>query len=441
MRASRARALERVLAPLDAFSPAARLQPDGPGARALLADTELAAERAVHVARGVLLATVLTVFVIQLPNAPAAFGAVAIGAFITVPVFWVLVWRALVRPRPPGWLPYVLVLFDAWLGVRGAVLVQTPLYGALRAEQYLTPTDLAILAGPILAFVAASGGFRLRPRMALYSTAVAVLSYAYVAWALDVSRNAALLAGAVIAFLGLLSVQVARVFRHTMLRAREEAILERYVPAALVRELVRTGDPLGEGREVDITVILVDIRGYTGRAERLTPRQAVAFLNGYFAVVVAPLAAEGAVLDKYLGDGVLAFFEGEEHARRAMRAARAILNAIDAYNGTRPPADAVTIGIAVHAGPALVGTIGAEQKREYTAIADAVNLTARLEELNKTFGSSLVVSEAVLASLPSEERTGIVGPINTPIRGREASLNVGYLVHDREAVGGGTTCS
>src|SRR4029077_3919150 len=100
------------------------------------------------------------------------------------------------------------------------------------------------------------------------------------------------------------------------------------------------------------TVILVDIRGYTRRAERLTPREAAAFLNGYFSVVVAPLAAEGAVLDKYLGDGVLAFFEGEEHPRRALRAARAILAAIARNNQTRPPAEAVTIGALLHPRPA-----------------------------------------------------------------------------------------
>jgi adenylate cyclase len=419
--------LGRALDPLDAFSPLARLRAEEPGACALLADTEVAAERALHVARGVLLATLLAVFVLELRDAPPPFVIIGVGAFLVVPVFWLIVWRALMRKRPLRWLPYILVVVDAWLAVRGAVLVKTPLYHALRAEEYLSPADLAALAGPLLALVAMTGGFRLRPRMAVYSTGVAVLSYAYVAWALDVSRNVALLSGAIIAFLGTLSVQVARVFRYTMLRAREEAVLERYVPAALVRELVRTGDPLKNGREVDITVILVDIRGYTRRAERLTPREAVAFLNRYFAVVVAPLAAEGAVLDKYLGDGVLAFFEGDEHPRRGLRAARAILAAIASYNATRPTADAVTIGIALDTGPALVGTIGAEQKREYTAVADAVNLTARLEELNKTFGSSLVASEAVLAAATAAELRGFVGPVTTPIRGREAPLQVRYL--------------
>jgi hypothetical protein len=236
--------LGRALEPLDAFSPLARLRAEEPGSRALLAEMEVAAERALHVARGVLLATLLAVFVLEVRDAPPPFVGIAVGAFVVVPVFWLVVWRALTRPRPLRWLPYVLVFVDAWLALRGAVAVKTPLYHALRADEYLSPADLAALAGPILALVAMTGGFRLRPRMAVYSTGVAVLSYAYIAWALGVSRDVALLAGAVIAFLGTLSVQVARVFRHAMLRAREEAVLERYVPAALVRALGLPGPPL-----------------------------------------------------------------------------------------------------------------------------------------------------------------------------------------------------
>jgi adenylate cyclase len=263
--------------------------------------------------------------------------------------------------------------------------------------------------------------------MAVYGTSLAVLSYAYVAWALGVSQNLAFLSGAVIAFTGILGVQMARVFRHTMLKAREQAVLERYVPEALVHELARVGDPADNGRESDITVVIVDIRGYTRRVERLTPREAVAFLNDYFSVVVAPLAAEGAVLDKYIGDGVFAFIEGADQQRRALRAARAILAAIASFNQSRPAAEPVAIGIALHSGRALVGTIGADAKREYTAIADAVNLAARLEELNKTFGSSVVASEVMLHAVAPEERTGFVGPLTTTIRGHEAPLAVRYL--------------
>jgi adenylate cyclase len=411
---------------LGAFSPLARLPTDSPGARVLLAETEYAAERALHVARGALLAVILFVFLLQRDVPTMLRGAAALG-FGVAAIFWLLVWRALLRPQRLRWLPYALVVADAWIAVRGAVAVHTPVYRTLGADRYLTPAELAALAGPMLGLVAITGAFRLAPRMAVYSTSVAVLSYFYIAVALGVSRNLGLITGALIGFAGVLGVQVARVFRHTMLKAREQAVLERYVPEALVRELARTGDPLGAGREVDITVVIVDIRGYTRRVERLTPSEAVAFLNGYFSVVVAPLAAEGAVLDKYIGDGVFAFLEGVEQQRRSLRAARAILAAVATYNRSRPAVEPVAIGIALHTGRALVGTIGAEQKREYTAIADAVNLAARLEELNKTFGSSMVASDAVLQAVAAEERAGFVGPETTPIRGRDAPLAVWYL--------------
>lgn len=87
----------------------------------------------------------------------------------------------------------------------------------------------------------------------------------------------------------------------------------------------------------------------------------------------------------------------------------------------------MTVGIALHTGRALVGTIGAQQKREYTAISDAVNLAARLEEMNKSFPARIVASEAVIQALAPEERAGFVGPVTVPIRGHDAPLAVRYL--------------
>jgi adenylate cyclase len=350
----------------------------------------------------------------------------AAGVLLAAALWW-LVWRALRRRPPRRWLPYILVVYDAWLALRGPVWSRSPLYEALGIDRYLSRSDLAAMSGVLLALVAVSGAFRLDLRVALWSSVVAVLSYAYVAVALGVPRNQALLVSGLIAFTGLLGVQVTRAFRYMMLKAREQGVLERYVPEALMLELARSGDPIGAGREVDLTVLIVDIRGYTRRAERLTPRETVAFLNDYFSVVVAPLAAEQAVLDKYIGDGVFAFFEGDAHPRRAMRSARAVLAAVDRYNQARPDAEPVAVGMALHTGRALVGTIGAEQKREYTAIADTVNLAARLEELNKVYGASVVASEAVIQSVEPALREGFVGPEVTPIRGHDAPLAVRYL--------------
>lgn len=392
----------------------------------LLRETEHAAERALHVARGVFLLTILLVFLLQTGQSTALLLAAA-AAFPLIGLLWVLAWRLLCRADPPAALPYILIVCDAWLVMRGPLFAHTRVYAALGVGSYLTPADLFAMAAPWLAIVAITGAVRLVPRLAMFSTTVALLAYAVVAIAVPVSRNLALFCGATIAFAGLLGIQIARVFRYTALKAREEGILERYVPESLIDELARSGDPIGAGREADITVLIVDIRDYSRRVERLSPREAVAFLNDYFSVVVAPLAAEGAILDKYIGDGVFSFFEGTDQQRRALRAARAILAAVERYNVSRPTMSAVSVGIAIHSGRALVGTIGAEQKREYTAIADAVNLAARLEELNKTLSSSVVVSDVVLGAVTPAERAGFVGPTLVPIRGHEGAVQVHYL--------------
>ena len=410
---------------LGTFSPLASLAVERPGSLALLADVERSAERALHVARGGFLALLFAVFALQ-AGKPTVLVVWAALAFPLAAGLWLFAWRVLGRPRPPRWLPYLLICVDVWVALRVSLAAWGPMYRVLDAG-YLTHAELAAGSGAWLTLIAITGGFRLDPRLAVFSTTTAVLAYVAVALLLGVSRNLALLVGGVIGFAGLLGIQVARVFRFTMLKAREQAVLERYVPEALIEELARTGDPLGAGRETDITVLIVDIRGYTRRVERLTPRQAVAFLNDYFSVVIAPLADEGAVLDKYIGDGVFAFLEGAEQQRRAMRAARAILVAVEGHNARHPGAEPVEIGIALHTGRALVGTIGGEQKREYTAIADAVNLAARLEELNKTFPARIVASEAVIQAVAPEERAGFVGPVEVPIRGHDASMAVRYL--------------
>jgi hypothetical protein len=175
---------------LGAFSPVATLRTYTPGARALLEEAACAAERGLHLVRSFLLAFVLVIFFAFLDDVPVEVRwAVAIAGLPVVTIFWLLVWRALRQRRPQRWLPYVLVCVDAWLALRGPVASQTPLYGALGLDRYSSRTDLAATSSVLLALVALSGAFRLDRRVALFSSLVAVLSYAYVAAALLVPRN------------------------------------------------------------------------------------------------------------------------------------------------------------------------------------------------------------------------------------------------------------
>ena len=414
---------------LGALSPLATLRTFAPGAQVLLASAERDAERGLHLARAMLLIGVsLAGFWAVGPEAALAVlpGWLVAVMIVGLAVGWWALWRLLRRPTTPGWLRYSLVVVDAILVLRVILIARGPLADA-PTWGFIAREDLLAMAGPMLLYVAVSGAFRFDPRLAVFSTACALASYALVVGTFGVSTRQAVLVGLMIWLSGFVAAQAARVFRHMALKAAEQAVIERYVPEALTRELARTGDLTGEGTEAEVTVLIVDIRGYTRRSERLSPRESVAFLNDYFAVVVAPLAAEGAVLDKYIGDGVFSFFQGPDHPKRAMRAARRILEAVDRFNVERASSEPLRIGVAIHTGPALVGTIGSAHKREYTVIADAVNVAARLEELNKHFGSVIVVSDDALRAAGTEHTHGFVGPHMVELRGHEAPLPVHYL--------------
>ncbi len=176
------------------------------------------------------------------------------------------------------------------------------------------------------------------------------------------------------------------------------------------------------GRVEEVTLLLCDIRGFTRISEPLTPAQTVTLVNAYLDVVCPQIVDSGGVIDKFMGDGVLAFFEGGGNAARALAAARQILAAIE--RATLPTPQPVRVGIALHTGAVLVGTVGPRTRREYTMIGDAVNTVARLEELNKTYASTIVASARTIAEIAPAQRTGFEGPIEVALRGREAAIGV-----------------
>jgi adenylate cyclase len=155
------------------------------------------------------------------------------------------------------------------------------------------------------------------------------------------------------------------------------------------------------GVERRITVMFADLRGFTNLAERLYPYDAVFLLNRYFEVMSQAVERHGGAVDKFLGDGVMALFgvtpARGAGSRDALLAARDMLKALDGLNeefeGTL--AGRLRMGLGIHMGPAVLGRVGGNGAR-LTALGDSVNIASRLEELNKEFGSTLVVSDAAL---------------------------------------------
>jgi len=170
-------------------------------------------------------------------------------------------------------------------------------------------------------------------------------------------------------------------------------------PQVVERLLVEGASTASDIRRV--AVMFVDFRDFTAAARSRSPQDVVERLDGAFAVLVEILDRHGGIVNKFLGDGFLALFgapfEAADAVHHAVAAAREMLVAMDRVNGGS--AWHLRIGIGIHFGEVVAGSIGSPRRKEYTVIGDAVNFAARLESLNKEFNSQLLVSATVRDAL------------------------------------------
>jgi adenylate cyclase len=212
------------------------------------------------------------------------------------------------------------------------------------------------------------------------------------------SRSAVLFAAGILA--GYVGVTIKRHFERALAAAsaRDQVtnLFGQHVSPQVVERLLAIGTAeLSEMRRV--CVMFVDIRSFTEAARSRTPAEVVARLDDAFAVMVEIIDRHQGIVNKFLGDGLLAIFgapiEDPLAAANAIAAAREMLRAIGARNaGNAWP---IRIGIGIHIGDAVVGTVGSPRRKEYTVIGDTVNLASRLESLNKDVGSQLLISDGV----------------------------------------------
>lgn len=175
---------------------------------------------------------------------------------------------------------------------------------------------------------------------------------------------------------------------------------------------IKENSPELAGRLMAVTVMFVDMRGYSRMAARMHPFDVVFTLNRYFDVVAQAVVTAGGVVDKFMGDGVMALFGlGEPEAigaAKALTAARAIAFALDQLNRELAAelSEPLRIGIGIHCGPAIVGRFGwgGKDAGVQTAIGDVVNIASRLEGLTKPLACQLVMSEQVAEALGEERQ-------------------------------------
>lgn len=181
----------------------------------------------------------------------------------------------------------------------------------------------------------------------------------------------------------------------------------RFVPREFLENLERkslSDVQLGDHVQRAMTVFFSDIRDFTSLSEQLTPQQNFNFLNSYLRHVNPIIRAHGGFIDKYIGDAIMALFAKEGDG--SILAALDLQQQVVRYNLGRQAAGYVPIriGIGIHRGDLILGTIGENERMQTTVIADAVNVASRIEGLTKTFGVSLLVSGSVVDTLPPSHR-------------------------------------
>ena len=187
---------------------------------------------------------------------------------------------------------------------------------------------------------------------------------------------------------------------------RMRGTMSRYVPARVVDQLLESGEDALGGVYQTATVLFSDIRSFTTISEKIGARATVAMLNEYFSNMVDLIDQHDGILDKYIGDAIMAVFgapfTGEQDAENAVLTAWDMFDALDKLNLERLARGdaAIKIGLGLNTGKVVVGNIGSTRRMDYTVIGDAVNLAARLEGATKQYGARFLISEFTWACLP-----------------------------------------
>lgn len=211
-----------------------------------------------------------------------------------------------------------------------------------------------------------------------------------------------------------------------------------FVPIDVVRKLIKTGTPLTLGVEQRfVTVLFADLQDFSGLAEQMAPDDLLGQLSVYFEAVSHAIAEEHGTVDKFIGDGIMAFWGAPahrpDHVLRAccgaLRSTRRMRRINDSWTAEGRPRLHLRIGL--HCADVLVGNVGSSERLSYTVMGDGVNVAARLESINKSFGTTICISDSVLEAAGEDI---IARPIKTiQVKGRKNQFMIYELMGIRNS--------
>jgi adenylate cyclase len=217
---------------------------------------------------------------------------------------------------------------------------------------------------------------------------------------------------------------------------------QKFVPRQFVEHIYKQGSSLelGYADEDNVAIMFCDIRGFTGLSEKMSPQELMSFLNSYFLRMNAPIHDNKGFIDKFIGDAIMALFDNPEgsdcdKAQDAIRAAIGLRKALLLYNKHREKVGyaAVNIGIGIHFGPVIIGTVGSDDRMDTTVIGDSVNIAQRLETLAPVYNVDIIVTEQLVITAEHAFASRVIDWVR--VKGRSEPLKlVEVLSHLSDAI-------
>ncbi len=211
-------------------------------------------------------------------------------------------------------------------------------------------------------------------------------------------------------------------------------LFEKFVPKGFLERIAPEGLEslrFGTAESDEATILFSDIRSFTDLAEPLSPQELMDFLNDYLKMMNMSIMVNHGFVDKFIGDAVMAIFDRTEQssndARNALNAGMGMLQVLGTMNQKRKRQGQIpiSIGIGIHTGPVVFGTLGFEERMDSTVLGDAVNLASRLESLTKYYGASLLFSDQTFEALGDEKENLLIREIDTVmVKGRKQPVTI-----------------
>jgi adenylate cyclase len=280
----------------------------------------------------------------------------------------------------------------------------------------------------VSALVALSGAFRLSRGAVFSSTAIGGALMVSLSWPGEALSPGHFIALCLLLGIGVLGLAVTGQVQRLVRAEVGRLMLARFLPRPVLESA--HDDPLAlltRPREVEATILVSDVRGFTAWSELRPPEEVLAFLNELQGALAEIVRAEGGTVDKFLGDGMLAVFGAPEplegHAGAALRAARRMVEEARRVLQARPGLPAA-LGVGVHSGRVVVGCLGSGLRLEFTAIGDTVNTASRLEALTKERKAAILASQETVERAGGAEAHGLSPLGSVSLRGRAGELQV-----------------